>query len=108
MPIYEYVPKDRDCLMCDGKVCVIQGIHESALEFCPDCGLEVTRIISQASFSISKEVNHDKAGNRGFSTWKKSGTGVWEKIAGDGADYLVGDSTPAPVKTKVHDLDSNE
>ena len=28
MPIYEYEPDDRDCLMCDGRVAVIQGSNE--------------------------------------------------------------------------------
>jgi len=90
MPIYEYEPDDRDCLMCDGRVAVIQGLEEEPLKYCPSCGLEVCRVISRASFSMRTVPSSQKAADRGFTTWKRSGAGVWEKIAGAGVDYMVG------------------
>ncbi len=90
MPIYEYEPEDRDCLMCEGRVAVIQGISEEHLKICPWCGLDVKRVISRASFKIGVDSSPEKAAAKGFSTFKRSEKGVWEKLAGEGADYLVG------------------
>lgn len=90
MPIYEYEPDDRECLMCDGRVDVIQGVDEEPLKYCPWCGLEVCRVISRASFSMRMGPNPQKAADRGFTTWKRSTAGVWEKVAGEGVDYMVG------------------
>ena len=90
MPIYEYEPLDRECLMCDGKIAIMQGIQDPACEFCPHCGMEVKRVISQVSFSLSKRDNIEKAGKMGFTTWKKVEEGKWEKMSGEGPDYLIG------------------
>ncbi len=34
----------------------------------------------------------DKAATRGFTTYKKSGIGTWEKVAGEGVDVMAGTS----------------
>jgi hypothetical protein len=81
--------------MCEGVVSVFQGVEEESLQFCPSCGLGVRKIISRASFTMRTGPNHDKAGQRGFTTWKKSGAGVWEKVAGPGVDVIAG--TPEQV-----------
>lgn len=88
MPIYEYEPADHDCLMCPNRIMVIQSVNEGALEYCPDCGLAVRRVISQASFKLSKG-GADEAAKRGFSTFRKAEKGVWEKIAGPGVDGII-------------------
>lgn len=84
MPIYEYEPLDRDCLMCSGRVEVIQGISDPPLVYCPYCGLGVKRVISKASIAVSKKVDPEKAAERGFSTFRRVGKGAWEKVAGPG------------------------
>ncbi len=90
MPIYEYEPDDRDCLMCDGRVTVIQGIGEEALKFCPDCGMEVKRVVSRASFKVQRDSGAEKAAAKGFTTWRRAEKGKWEKVAGEGVDMIVG------------------
>lgn len=90
VPIYEYEPVDHDCLMCEGRVAAIQGVDEQALEFCPDCGLPVRRVVTSASFKISGGKS-DRSGQRGFTTWKKVEEGKWEKVSGPGVDMIVGD-----------------
>ena len=90
MPVYEYEPDDRDCLMCEGRISVIQGIREEALKLCPWCGLEVKRVVSRASFKVATDSSPDAAAAKGFTTFKRTEKGVWEKLAGEGADYLVG------------------
>ena len=102
MPIYEYEPIDRDCVICEGKVQVIQSIHEEALPYCPWCGLEVKKVISRASFGIKRDSSADAAAAQGFTTFKRSEKGVWEKVAGEGADYIEEEKRPKP---KVLDLD---
>lgn len=88
MPIYEYEPADHDCLMCSGRVAVIQAVDDEPLTYCPDCGLEVRRVISKASFKLSKG-NFDDAAKKGFTTFRKSEKGVWEKVAGEGVDGII-------------------
>ena len=88
MPVYEYEPTEHDCVMCPNRVAAIQSIDEPALVYCPDCGLPVKRVVSRASFKVSTKRD---PGDHGFSVWKRSEFGVWEKTTGGGADYLVGD-----------------
>jgi putative FmdB family regulatory protein len=109
MPIYEYEPVDHDCLMCEGKVSVIQGINEEPLTHCPDCGMPVRRVISKASFKLSKG-DFDQAAKKGFTTFRRSEQGVWEKIAGEGVDGIVSPDKVEPVErpAKTLDLDSSK
>lgn len=89
MPIYEYEPTGHDCLMCEGRIEVIQGIEEEALRFCPHCGLDVKRVVSRASFKVDSGVNAEKAGEKGFTTFRRAGKDVWEKVAGEqGPDHF--------------------
>jgi putative FmdB family regulatory protein len=112
--VYEYEPDDRECLMCSGRVSVIQGINDEPLKYCPDCGLEVVRVISRATFKISGTIPQDKAGAKGFTTFRKAEKGIWEKIGGEGPDILAGtkediaavEAEKAP-KRPVIDLDSD-
>ncbi len=111
MPIYEYEPDDRECLMCDGRVDVIQGIDEEPLKYCPQCGLEVVRVISRASFKVARPSGADRAAAKGLSTFRRAEKGKWEKVAGPGVDMIV--STPEDFEAveaeknprKVVDLD---
>lgn len=90
MPLYEYEADGFDCLICGGRFEVIQGIREAALEYCPTCGLEVRRVISRASIKIGGKVDFDRAARKGLTTWRKSGEGSWEKVAGPGVDVIQG------------------
>ena len=95
MPVYEYAPVRPVCGMCPDRFAVIQSASEAPLESCPFCGMDVTRLVSGASFRIAKgEV-------AGFTTFKRAESGVWEKVSGDGVDVL--EATPedrAAVATK--------
>ena len=104
MPIYEYEPDDRECLMCEGRVAVIQDASEEPLQFCPHCGLEVRRVISKASIKIGGRTDFDRAARKGFTTFRRSGAGTWEKVAGEGPEGLQRDDAAKPPK-KVLDLD---
>jgi putative FmdB family regulatory protein len=82
VPIYEYEPDDRECLMCEGRVEVLQAIEDDPLRYCPYCGLEVVRVISRASIQVKKGTDPESAAKRGFTTFRRGGKGVWERIAG--------------------------
>ena len=112
MPIYEYEPVDRECLLCEGTVEVFQSSKEENLKYCPQCGLEVKRVISRASFKVESGFSHEKAASRGFTTWKRAEKGKWEKVAGQGVDVIQGSpedmarvEADKKSKTKVFDLD---
>lgn len=98
--------------MCDGRVEVIQSIDEAALQYCPQCGMEVRRVISRASFKMSRPSGVDKAAAKGFTTWKRVEEGKWEKVGGQGVDMIVGSEEDMKavkeekIKPKVVDLDA--
>ncbi|MBX3119273.1 MAG: zinc ribbon domain-containing protein [Fimbriimonadaceae bacterium] len=96
MPIYEYEPVDRECLMCDGRIEVIQAIDEEPIEYCPFCGLDVRKVISKASIVTASKTDPDKAAKKGFSTFRKLEKGKWEKIAGP-----EGEATPDAPKDGI-------
>lgn len=111
MPIYEYEPTDHDCLICNGRVEVLQGITDAPCEICPTCGLGVKRVVSRAQFKLDKKPSDEKSADRGFTKFKRVEKGKWEKISGPGVDMIVG--TPEDVAAveeskkpkKVIDLD---
>jgi putative FmdB family regulatory protein len=108
MPVYEYEPLDHDCLICSGRVEVLQGINDEPCEFCPTCGLTVRRVVSRASFALKRGTDPEKAATRGFTTYKKAQKGAYEKIAGDGPDALTSPDEAKPKKSRnVVDLDKH-
>ena len=82
MPIYEYEPDGHDCLMCEGRVAAIQPLGEAALKYCPDCGLDVKRVVSRFNAQVSRGDPIAKGEKRDFNAWKRVEDGKWERIAG--------------------------
>lgn len=107
MPIYEYEPLDRECVICNGRVEVLQGVDEAPCEFCPTCGLSVRRVVSRASFGMRRAVNPDQASAKGFTTYRRAEKGRYEKIAGDGPDAFASPEAPPKAPKKVIDLDAD-
>ncbi len=95
MPVYEYEHVFDECEIAGTTFAVVQGIGEAPLEFCPGCGLEVRRVVSQVSVQVRRSTDPEKAAARGFTTWKRSEQGVWEKLAGSGVDVIL-DPDKAP------------
>jgi putative FmdB family regulatory protein len=86
MPVYEYEPDDHLCAMCDGRVRVIQSINEAPIPYCPDCGLPVRKVVSNVQIKLNQEVDPERT--KGFSTFRRAESGVWEKIAGPGPETI--------------------
>lgn len=90
MPVYEYEHLYDESDMCEVRFAVVQSVDELPLEYCPFCGLEVKRVISLISVVKSVNFDADKAAKKGFTTFRKTEAGMWEKVAGVGTDMIVG------------------
>lgn len=90
MPVYEYEHIFDECELCDFRFGVFQSLGEPDLTFCPSCGLEIRKVISQFGITKSNSFDADTAAKKGFTTWRKTEIGKWEKIGGEGVDMIVG------------------
>jgi len=90
VPIYEYEPVDWDCMICKGRFEALQRVDEDPLTVCPTCGIDCRRVVSQIQVRTRKHHGADHAGQKGFTTYKKTQKGVWEKVGGEGVDAIVG------------------
>lgn len=90
MPIYEYEPVDYNCLICGGRFEALQAIDDEPLSFCPTCGLDVRRVVSQVTTKVKIQADYDRAAKKGLTTFRRVEEGKWEKVAGDGVDMIVG------------------
>jgi len=111
MPVYEYEHLYDECELCDFRFAAVQGVDEEPLRYCPSCGLEVKRVVSRIAVVKSSNFDAQKAAKHGFTTWRKSGEGQWEKVAGEGVDAIVGNPDDVAAvqeeknKPRVRDLD---
>ncbi len=114
MPLYEYEPLDWDCLICQGRFEALQSASEEHLTHCPTCGMPCRRIVSKMQVKVAKYHGAEHAGTKGFTTYKKTSKGVWERIGGEGVDAIVGDPTDVAAvdaekapNPKILDLDAS-
>ena len=92
MPIYEYAAVEKGCPHCEARFDVLQKMAADPLTQCPQCGAAVQRVISVPSVAaggshVLKESHFSK---HGFTQYRKTGGGVYEKTAGDGPKYISG------------------
>lgn len=88
MPIYEYEHTAAKGPDCKDPIETMQSISEEPLKACPDCGNPVRRIVSQTSFAFPIDLNPDKTAKQGFTTYRKTGKGTYEKAGGEGPNTL--------------------
>jgi putative FmdB family regulatory protein len=81
MPIREYATVDpkKSCKHCKDGFEQVEQINDDPLTVCPQCGGPVERRISAPSVGASDSGLHDRAKNAGFTTYKKTGKGEYEK-----------------------------
>lgn len=71
----------------------MRKINEPELEYCPSCGGKVTQIISAPNLTKSGPVlDSSNIEKHGFTQYRKSGKGVYEKTAGKGPNVISADS----------------
>jgi len=90
MPIYEYRPTtSRNCDHCKNGFDQLQKLHANVLTKCPLCGAPVRRVISAPSLGKSgPSLKPDNLEKHGFTQYRKSGKGVYQKTAGKGPDTI--------------------
>ena len=93
MPIYEYQPVATEhCAFCGNGFEQLQKMKDSALSTCPQCNAPVRRVISAANLGKAgpslEPANLEK---HGFTQYRKSGKGVYQKTAGKGPDMISND-----------------
>ena len=91
MPFYEYRPKlDQHCEYCIAGFEILQKIDDAAIQFCPECNAPVKRVISAPSLGKADSLlSADNLNKHGFTQYKKSRKGMYQKTAGKGPDVIT-------------------
>ena len=86
MPIYEYQASgDQHCEHCASVFELLRKISAPDLVQCPECKAPVIRIISAPNVGGSgPSLDSATIEKHGFTQYKKSSKGVYEKTAGKG------------------------
>ncbi len=94
MPLYKYGHTDGKGPDCPEEFEVLQSRTEAVLEVCPTCGKPVRKMLNirVASVRSEKEMLSPKnLASHGFTQYKKSGDGFYEKTAGEGPQVISAD-----------------
>jgi len=89
MPIYEYVHLDGNCKDGSNKFKKLQGLSDEPLTKCPKCGKPVKRVISVPSKARKNILSPSNIAEKGFTQFTRKDKGVYERTAGEGADFIV-------------------
>ena len=89
MPIYEYIHKDGTCSEGKNKFRQLQGLSDKPLTECPHCGKPVNRVISVPSKVQKNILSASNLAEKGFTQFTRKDKGVYERTAGEGADFIV-------------------
>lgn len=88
MPTYEYEHVDQENLSCEDPFEVVQSVSENALSVCPTCGKPVKKLISKTSFIMTTNMSPESVAQKGFTTYRKTGHGTYEKAGGEGPNTI--------------------
>ncbi len=104
MPIYEYEHLGQGCTL--GKIFEIsQPISSDKLTICPQCGLEVKRIVSL--FSVCTPTGNSELKNQGFTKLVRRDDGVYENVTATGNESKIFDAgkpeTMPDLASKIRD-----
>jgi putative FmdB family regulatory protein len=88
MPTYEYEHIEQEGLTCEDPFEVVQSISEENLAVCPICGKPVRKLISKPSFIMATNLSVESTSAKGFTTYRKTGQGTYEKAGGEGPDKI--------------------
>jgi putative FmdB family regulatory protein len=93
MPIYEYQPCGGSrCEFCAGGFELLRKISDPELSQCPECKAPITRRISAPNLGGSgPSLDAANIEKHGFTQYRKSSKGVYEKTAGKGPNVISDD-----------------
>jgi putative FmdB family regulatory protein len=91
MPIYEYERTDEPyCAYCAEGFELLRKISDEELTACPKCGSSVRRKLSAPNLGKSgPSLDPSNLDKHGFTQYRKSGKGVYEKTAGKGPGVIT-------------------
>jgi putative FmdB family regulatory protein len=94
MPIYEYRSTGEfNCSFCSKGFERLAKISDSVLTQCPECGNKIKRVLSAPNLSKpSPSLERSNLEKHGFTQYRKSSKGVYEKTAGTGPNVISSDS----------------
>lgn len=80
MPVYVYQARDveKGCPHCQRGFQVLQGMKDTALTNCPECGAEIIRVIQPVGIATPRTNSELK--NLGFTKLVKRDDGVYENV----------------------------
>jgi putative FmdB family regulatory protein len=86
MPIFEYrASTEQHCKTCGPGFDKLRKSSDPELEHCPDCGAPVRRVISAPNvIQGGPSLDPRNLEKHGFTQYRKSAKGVYEKTAGKG------------------------
>ena len=98
MPIYVYGPPsggpERQCETCAKTFEIQQRMSDEPLSACPSCGGAIERIILPPNLNgvgfMGRKPSNERMAQAGFTQYKRSGKGYYEKQFGKGPDALHG------------------
>ncbi len=81
MPIYEYRASDPDaaCPHCRRPFEVLQGIHDSPVTRCPECGGSVRKLLSRCRAAVLERDTQDVQVKKQLKEYEASG--MWSHAA---------------------------
>lgn len=93
MPTYEYKASgERSCDTCRCGFEIIRKISDPELQRCPDCNEPVSQVISAPGIARSgPSLDPANIEKHGFTQYRKSAKGVYEKTAGKGPRVISAD-----------------
>lgn len=93
MPIHEYRPTSkRHCEFCRSGFEILQKMSDPKLSACPQCQAPVERQLSAPSVARSgPSLDPAQIEKHGFTQYRKTGKGVYEKTAGKGPNIISDD-----------------
>jgi putative FmdB family regulatory protein len=91
MPIYVYQASTKEhCALCETPFERRQKLDHPRIQNCPECRAPIRRVISAPG--LARPAPNMSEGNiekHGFTQYRKSGKGVYEKTAGKGPDVIT-------------------
>ena len=94
MPIHEYAPVDPPgCALCCYGFERLQRVSDPALTNCPACGTALRRVPAapQVISGQAHVLREKHLARHGFTLYRRTAKGQYEKTAGDGPDTLKDD-----------------
>lgn len=92
MPLYEYqASTNKSCPKCLTGFTELQDLNEPELTKCPHCYNPVVKMISNTArlkSPTTQKFSHTQLARKGFTQYKRTGSGTYEKTFGKGPRNL--------------------